>query len=183
MAKQERKAKTTRVSAPADQLYELEVALLSGPVVESFAKKNPQVARTVQIRGDQTLEALHKAIFKAFDRFDEHMYEFQVGGKRTMDPKARRYVLPMAMEDSFDARRPAGCVNRTTIGSLGLRKNEAFAYWFDFGDDWWHQITVLAIHDNVPRGRYPKITKKTGESPPQYIDWDEDDEREDEADD
>jgi hypothetical protein len=34
---------------------------------------------------------------------------------------------------------------------------------------------VLATHDDVPRGRYPKVTTKTGDSPPQYIDWDEED--------
>lgn len=38
-------------------------------------------------------------IFDAFDREEEHMYEFQPAGKGPMDPKARRYVLPMAMEE------------------------------------------------------------------------------------
>lgn len=156
----------------------MEVALLNGPITESFAKKNPEVVRTIQIRSDQTLEALHKAIFKAFDRFDEHMYEFQIGGEGPMDPKAHRYVLPMAMQDPFDDRRPTGSVTRTIIGSLGLRKDDAFGYWFDFGDDWWHQIIVLAIHQSVPPGRYPKIINRTGESPPQYVDWDEEDGRE-----
>jgi len=157
------------------QLYELEVALLSGPVTEVFAKKNPTVVRTIQIRSDQTLEDLHEAIFNAFDRFDEHMYEFQIGGKGPMDCKARRYVLSTAMDDPFDDRKPAGDVTRTTLGSLGLKVDQPFGYWFDFSDDWWHQITVRAIHDDVPRGRYPKVTQKTGESPPQYIDAEEDD--------
>lgn len=157
------------------QLYELEVALLSGPVTDAFSEKNPCVLRTIQIRGDQTLKKLHDAIFKAFDRFEEHMYEFQVGGKEVMDPKAHRYVLPMSMDDPFDDRQPAGDVTHTTIESLGLKVDEPFAYWFDFGDDWWHQVTVVAIHDDVPAGRYPKITQRTGDSPPQYIDWDDED--------
>lgn len=161
------------------QLYELEVSLLSGPITESFVDKNPTVARTIQIRSDQTFADLHKTIFKAFDRFDEHMYEFQVGGKGPMDPKARRYVLSMAMDDSFDKSKTAGDVTRTTIGSIGLKRNQTFGYWFDFGDDWWHQVTVVAIHDEIPRGRYPKITQKTGESPPQYIDGDEEEDRDD----
>ena len=63
------------------------------PVTEKFAKKNPEISRTIQIRGDQTLEDLHHAIFDAFDRGEEHMYEFQFG-KRPMDPKGPRYVLP-----------------------------------------------------------------------------------------
>lgn len=164
---------------PTVKLYELEVSLLNGPIAEAFAKKNPSVLRTIQIRGDQTLEDLHMAIFDAFDREEEHMYEFQVGGKRPMDRKARRYGLSMAMDDPFDDHRLAGDVADTTIGSLGLKVDQPFAYWFDFGDDWWHQITVLAIHDEVPRGRYPKVTSKTGDSPPQYIHWDEEDDDDD----
>jgi hypothetical protein len=36
----------------------------------------------------------------------------------------------------------------------------------------------VAIHDDVPRGRNPKVIQKTGESPPQYIDWGEENESE-----
>lgn len=150
------------------QLFELEVALLDGPLTKAFLKKNPAVLRTIEIRGDQTLTELHHAIFDAYDREDEHMYEFQVGGKGPHDADARRYVLPMAMDDPFSDQKPAGDVTQTTIASLGLKIDEPFGYWFDFGDDWWHQVTVLAIHDKVPRGRYPKITNRVGKSPPQY---------------
>ena len=104
------------------------------------------------------------------------MYEFQIGGEGPMDPKAKAYVLPMAIDDTFSDKEPAGDVTRTTIGSLGLRVNEAFGYWFDFGDDWWHQINVVTIKEKVPKGKYPKVTKRIGESPPQYVDWDEEDE-------
>jgi len=53
-----------------------------------------------------------------------------------------------------------------------LKVGDAFGYWFDFGDDWWHQINVVAIADEAPRGKYPKVTKRVGASPPQYVDWD-----------
>src|SRR4051794_31101215 len=56
-----------KVSKPTDQgqvrLYTLEVFIISGPITEKFAKKNPVVSRTIQIRSDQTLEDLHHAIF------------------------------------------------------------------------------------------------------------------------
>ena len=155
------------------RLYTLEVFIISGPVSEKFTKKNPVISRTIQIRGDQTLEGLHHAIFDAFDRSDEHMYEFQFG-KGPMDPKAKRYVLPSADDmDMGDQKRPAGRVDETTIESLGLKAGDRFGYWFDFGDDWWHQINVEAIEDTVPKGKFPKVTKKVGKSPPQYADEDE----------
>jgi len=46
-------------------------------------------------------------------------------------------------------------------------------YWFDFGDDWWHQINVRAIPEKAATGKYPRIDRRVGKSPPQYVDWDE----------
>jgi Plasmid pRiA4b ORF-3-like protein len=162
---------------PVDQgkvrLYTLEVFLLSGPISASFAKKNRVISRTIQIRGDQTLEHLHEAIFDAFGRWEEHMYEFQFG-KGPMDPKGPKYGLR-----DPDARRSAkkgktGCfVDDTTIDSLGLEVGRSFGYWFDFGDSWWHQINVEAIEDKVPREKLPKVIKRVGKSPPQYPEEDE----------
>ena len=131
------KKSSVKLHEPTDQgnvrLYTLEVFLLSGPITEKFAKKNPVVSRTIQFRGDQTLADLHHAIFDAFDRFDEHMYEFQFG-KGPMDPKAPRYVLPGAYEGGTgDEKRPAGRVDQTTLDSLGLEVRRSFGYWFDFG--------------------------------------------------
>jgi hypothetical protein len=155
------------------RLFTLDVSIVSGPMTERFARQHPVVSRTIEIRGDQTLAHLHRAILHAFDREEEHMYEFQIGGKRPMDPKARRYVLRMAMDDPSGDSRVAGDVARTTIESLGLKTGEAFGYWFDFGDDWWHQVDVRAIDESVPRGKLPRVTRRVGESPPQYPDWEE----------
>jgi hypothetical protein len=166
-----------KASQPTDQdkvrLFTLEVFLLSGPITESFAKKNPVMSRTIQIRGDQTLEDLHYAIFNAFGRWEEHLYEFQFG-KGPLDPKAPRYVLPNAfVAESDEDNPPVGRVDETTIESLGLEVGRSFGYWFDFGDDWWHQINVEAIEDRMPRGKFPKVTKRVGKSPPQYADEDD----------
>ena len=167
-----------REASRADQsrnvrLYTLEVFLLSGPITEKFAKENPEISRTIQIRGDQTPEDLHHALFDAFDRSDEHMYEFQFG-KGPMDPKAPRYVLPDAFEVTMGEKNPpAGRVDRTSIDSLGLKVGRSFGYWFDFGDDWWHQINVEAIEDEAPAGKFPRVTKRVGKSPPQYAEEEE----------
>ncbi|MBI1851590.1 MAG: plasmid pRiA4b ORF-3 family protein [Planctomycetes bacterium] len=156
-------------------LFTVTVYIIGGPITETFAKKNKVISRTIEIRGDQTLRDLHRAIFEAFNRGDDHMYEFHVGGKGPVDPKAKRYVLPSAMEMAIPGSvKPAGDVTRTTIGSLGLKVDDHFAYWFDFGDDWRHQIDVESVSDTVPRGKLPRVTNRVGKSPPQYVDSDED---------
>ena len=160
------------------RLYTLEVTVTSGPMTEEFDDLSPVISRTIQIREDQTLEELHWAVFDALDRYDEHLYEFQLG-KRPRDPNAKCYLAPEALDgDFFDADK--GDASETTIGSLGLRTRQNFWYWFDYGDDWWHKITVLPIEKDTPRGKYPKVTKRVGKSPPQYPDWDEDEDMDDE---
>ena len=161
------------VQAGKKRVFTLRVAIHGGPMTERFSKKNPEISRMIEARGDHTLAQLHQAIFKAFDREEEHMYEFQFGGKRPMDPKAKRYGPPMAMIDPFGERDGSADAQKTTINSLGLATGKVFGYWFDFGDDWWHQVDVLAVTEGTWRGKLPKVTQRVGESPPQYVDWDE----------
>ena len=164
--------KTNKQSTAQDKmLYVLEVSIIDGPVTETFIEQNPVISRTIEIRAEQTLETLYHAIFKAFDREDEHM--FQIGGSSPNNPKAKRYVLSMPFMNELEDGQYAGDVAQTKIGSLNLKLDEAFGYWFDFGDDWWHQINVLEIKKATQKKRYPKVIQRTGESPPQYIDWDE----------
>lgn len=151
----------------------MEVFIVSGLVTEAFAERNPVVSRTIEIPGNQTLEDFHQAIFDAFDREEEHLYEFQIGGRGPNDPKAKRYVLAAEFNNPMGGSKPNGDVSKTTISSLNLKVDEAFGYWFDFGDDWWHQINVISIKEEFPEGLYPKVIDRVGESPPQYPDFDE----------
>jgi Plasmid pRiA4b ORF-3-like protein len=167
-----RSSKAGRGAAPT-RLYTLKVSLLSGPVKEAFAQKNPVVSRTIRMTGAQTLADLHDAIYDAFDREEEHMYEFQFG-KKPMDRNARRYTIgEEAPFDLFEEGDEAGDVAETTLDSLGLKARNRFFYWFDFGDDWWHRIDVLSVSDEVPPGQYPAVTERVGDSPPQYPDWED----------
>jgi len=152
------------------RLYTLDVYLAAGPFTKAFIKRNPVVSRRFEIRGTNTLHELHEAIFEAFDRWDAHMYEFQLG-EGPMHPDNRRIGLPASLYSPFgfgdDEPEDA---TRTTIDALGLKVDQVFGYWFDFGDDWWHDIGVVAIEEKAVSGRYPRITHRVGESPPQYLD-------------
>jgi hypothetical protein len=163
-----------QAAAGPGRVYTLDVSLLSGPVTKKFAKKNRSVVRTIEIRGDQTLEQLHEAIFAAFDRDDPHMYEFQFG-KGPMDPEGPRYVLPEAAEDADEWGAPIAGTVDTTIDALGLEEGRSFGYWFDFGDDWHHEIDVVKIDPGPPTGDYPRVVARVGDSPPQYVGEDEED--------
>ncbi len=166
----QKKAVPAAATISPKALFVLEVGLIDGPMTDAFAAKNPEVSRVIEIKASSTLRDLHKILFKAFDREEEHMYEFQVGGRGPNDPNARRYGLKHAFSDSDDEL--IGDAAITTLAEVGLSKDECFGYWFDFGDDWWHQVNVLSIAEDAPSGKYPKITKRVGASPPQYADFD-----------
>ena len=81
------------------------------------------------------------------------------------------------MQEKFDSMKcaeddeRAGAVETTTIAALSLAVDKSFGYLFDFGDDWWHQVRVVSIFDDVPKKKYPCITSKVGASPPQYANF------------
>jgi hypothetical protein len=138
--------------------------------------------RRIAIRAEQTLGDLHTAIYHAFDRYDEHLYTFYVNEKTVKLTRASaysnamRYSHPDAL-DSLMGWRDEKNAERTTIASLRLSVGQVIMYLFDFGDDWWHVITVEKTDaESDPALRYPAVIAKRGESPTQYAEEDEDDE-------
>ncbi|MGI0495068.1 plasmid pRiA4b ORF-3 family protein [Alkalinema pantanalense CENA528] len=156
---------------PTNALYTLDVFIIDGPVTEEFVEENPEISRRIEIKGSQTLADLHKILFKAFDREEEHLYEFQVGGQGPNDPPAQRYGLPQPAGRRRTKAKPVQDATSTPIASVGLSVDDAFGYWFDFGDDWWHQINVITISEPEANIQYPRITHRVGASPPQYADF------------
>lgn len=152
----------TAPASPPANLYVLLVFLTDGPAGRTFGKR--AISRLIEIRGDQTLEDLHQAIFKAYDRWDEHLYEFQFG-KRPFDPAGPKYGIPSPWLEENSA---SGDAETTKLDDLHLEPKRVFIYWFDFGDDWFHQVQVERIEQAIPTVTYPRVTKRVGKSPPQY---------------
>jgi hypothetical protein len=129
--------------------------------------------RRIAIRGEQTLDDLHEAIYDAFDRYDEHLYSFYFprpgtkGRARLRD--AAEFICPYSFEDPGSlADETVGNAAETTLASLRLTPQQEFLYLFDFGDEWWHEITVEATDGVAGKGTYPRVLESRGKSPPQY---------------
>lgn len=147
------------------RVYVLEVMLTEGMVEDDFCDENPVISRTIEIPGHQTLQQLHRAIFKAFDREEEQLYEFQLSDTAIFPEM--RYVPSEIQELEEDC----GIAEDTTIQELKLQKGDEMLYLFDYDDIWAHEITVQEIQELDDTIRYPRITKKIGQSPPQYAEW------------
>ena len=124
-------------------------------------KNNPDIWRIIDIKENQMLSSLHKAIFKAFDRTDEHEYSFYLSNKPY--DKETEFTSPGA-----DTTGETKLATRIRIDSLALYGGPKFLYLFDYGDEWWHEVELLGVTKKVTRASYPKVVKKQGKSPPQY---------------
>ncbi|MBU2490760.1 MAG: plasmid pRiA4b ORF-3 family protein [Proteobacteria bacterium] len=137
--------------------------------------------RMIALGGGQTLDHLHEAIFQAFDRDDPHLYSFYFPKARLRPrrgPEPKEYTSPYALENP-DPFYTKGLLDasKARLDGLGLQEGQTFEYLFDFGDEWWHELSVEAINPVVPGVKYPEIRKRQGVSPPQY-EYPEDEEEE-----
>ena len=79
-------------------------------------------------------------------------------------------------DDDEEEEVEAGDVRSTTLDSLELR-GQSFLYLFDYGDEWHFNVHVHAVDENASSTiQYPRVVQIVGEAPPQYPDWDDEDE-------
>ncbi len=77
------------------------------------------------------------------------------------DPTTAFQILDNSEMRSADART-------ARLDDLDLNPGRVFGYWFDFGDDWYHQVQVDRIEQAIRTVTYPRVIKRVGMSPPQH---------------
>jgi hypothetical protein len=146
----------------AERVFTVEVALMD----------DWGVWRRIALRGSQTLDHLHWAIYEAFDRVDEGFYSFFFprpgtrGRARLLD--AQEYTSPFALEDvnhpEDEAVLNAGSAR---LDRLELKAGQTFYYLYDPTNACWYQVSVEEVDGELEPGHYPRILERQGESPPQ----------------
>jgi hypothetical protein len=94
----------------------------------------PRIWRRVIITASLTFAQLHRVIQRAMGWEDAHLHEFQVG-KLTVGTRSG--------EDLFFGGPDRAILpeTRTRLDEV-LAGKRKFRYWYDFGDDWWHEIAI-----------------------------------------
>jgi hypothetical protein len=89
---------------------------------------------------------------------DYHLFEFRIG--------ERRYAVP---DPEWDLGRETYAARNVRIGALIERGVAAFAYTYDFGDDWRHTITIEGVDDANPDLEYPRFIEGERRAPPEDV--------------
>ena len=93
----------------------------------------PAIWRRVEVNDALTFFQLHRVIQEAMGWEDDHLHEFVVARQR-VGTVYDDGVMFMEQEETIPERR-------TRLSDL-LKDNKKFRYWYDFGDDWWHTVTI-----------------------------------------
>lgn len=98
----------------------------------------PAIWRTVIVPAEMSLGELHQVIQIAFGWQDSHLHDFEVGDIRfgMVDVEDELFAV-----DEHAA--PLGAV---------AREGSRFAYRYDFGDDWEHDVVVESVIANGAQG-------------------------------
>jgi len=108
---------------------------------------SPAVTRTVDVPDTTTLDELHEVLQVALGWTDSHLHSFDTGSVR--------YARPLEDEDWDDDE----------VDERGVRLSAlppGFAYAYDFGDGWEHDIEVIGVG-----GAQPGCVDGAGDCPPE----------------
>ena len=117
----------------------------------SLRYMKPPVWRRLQVPSTTSLAELHDIIQTAMGWCDCHLHQFEVNGVHYADTE-------QTLEDTTDEarRRPAA-----------MQAGDRLAYWYDFGDDWWHDIVVESVDRADLALTYPRCVTGRRAGPPE----------------
>lgn len=113
--------------------YEFEVALKD---------IRPRIWRRFLIPTTATFDQLHQAIQDSFGWLDYHLWEFQ-------DPFADEEPLAGLPNESLDYMVPDASKVKLKSYFSGKEAGEQCAYLYDFGDGWFHDVTLVAVRSDA----------------------------------
>lgn len=134
-------------STPADtSVYRLKIRLRN---------VKPAIWRRIEVTGDVTFAQLHRTLQAAMGWCDAHAHRFEVG----------RQAIGSADGGALDGARDERRVRLRDVAKVKTKIN----YWYDFGDDWYHDITVEAIGPPARGQGYPRLLDGARSAPPEDV--------------
>src|SRR5882757_132893 len=132
------------------------------------------IYRDIEIEPSKSLYGLAEAIVAAFDFDFDHAFGFYSGlTPAKMMHQHPRYEL---FADMGNAEPGAISVKRTSVSQAFPSLGHTMVFLFDYGDGWHFRVSLREARTKVAGVRYPRIVAARGDAPPQYEDWDADDE-------
>jgi len=140
-------------SIPAvERLYQFKITLL---------ESKPPIWRRIQVK-NSTLDKLHERIQTAMGWTNSHLHQFEIDGERYGDPE-----LLECGEPDFDYIDSTVTKISEIVPKDGKRFQ--FAYEYDFGDSWHHEVLFEGCLRAEQGCRYPVCIEGERACPPEDV--------------
>jgi hypothetical protein len=121
------------------------------PSIELQNITNPCIVRTLSVPASATFHTLHCALQVAFGWGNCHLHSFEVlaAPRAPNARKVPRVLLkidpsPNQYDDVFDPMpQNTKKLRLRDVYENAIYKDSAIEYWYDFGDDWMHSISLI----------------------------------------
>ena len=134
------------------------------------------IYRDIEIEASKSLYELATAITAAFDFDFDHAFGFYSGLTRAkmwdVEPKYELFA------DLGETESDALGVKETAVAQAFPKVGHTLLFLFDYGDEWRFKVKLTGAGSKLAKTRYPRVIATKGEAPPQYGDYDEDEEDE-----
>lgn len=114
----------------------------------------PPIWRRVLVPGNVTLARLHRIIQNVMGWWDYHLYAFTIADREFSEG-----------EDDYDTGFLQAAGRR--LFELNLRPRDRFAYLYDFGDDWNHEVLLERVLQANLDEQYPICVGGARSCPPE----------------
>lgn len=123
----------------------------------TLRETKPPVWRRVVVPSTITLRGLHDVMQAAFGWYDCHLHEWDVDG------------VEYGMSDADDwSDEPSIDENTVRLGDVATEGTK-LEYWYDFGDDWRHQLLVEKVMPAERGAMYPQLVAGRRACPPEDV--------------
>jgi hypothetical protein len=120
---------------------------------------HPPIWRRIQVWEDTTLAQLHTILQIVMGWEDYHLHEFVIG--------RRLYSVPDP-DDDMNERKVVD-ESHVPLGEVVPRVGTKFAYLYDFGDSWEHDLILEAILLPETTAQYPTCIGGERRTPPEDV--------------
>ncbi|MBS9529958.1 hypothetical protein INQ25_00815 [Wolbachia endosymbiont of Rhagoletis cerasi] len=132
---------------------------------------NKKIYREIALKGTSSLYKFAEAIIGAFDFGLDHSFGFY-SNINDIYKSNEVYTLFYDTDSSLTVMPNEKSVRNSYIYKV-FESDKKMVFLFDYGDNWEFLVECCGIIEAEVGKRYPKVTKKQGEAPPQYPDYDD----------
>ncbi len=131
-----------------------------------------KIYRDIEISGDASLYKLAQVINKVFGFDFDHAFGFYDNKK---NPYKSKEFYELFKDMGEESSPESQSVKKSKVANAFDRNGKSLVFLFDYGDEWLFEVKRTEAREQPAPKAFWKLLKSVGDAPPQYPDFEEED--------